>query len=100
MCVLSLVRVLRSHIPGGKKAKQKQYCNKFNKDLKNDPHQKKKKKKKKKKKRGNGEERGREGWPNSRGFACKAKSPTRYFYSRVTKELLRVRLYKIYYYGI
>ena len=44
MCVLSLVRVLRSHIPGGKKAKQKQYCNKFNKDLKNDPHQKKKKK--------------------------------------------------------
>ena len=99
MCVLSLVRALRSHMPGGKITKQKQYYNKFSKDLKNDPHQKKKKKKKKKKK-GNGEERGREGWPNSRGFACKAKSSMRYFYSRVTKELLRVRLYKIYYYGI
>ena len=59
-----------------------------------------KKKKKKKKKRANGEERGREGWPNSRGFACKAKSPMRYSYSRETKEHLRVRLYKIYYYGI
>ena len=51
MCVLSLVRVLRSHIPGGKKAKQKQYCNKFNKDLKNDPHQKKKKEEEEKEER-------------------------------------------------
>ena len=42
---LSLVLVLRSHMPPGKKeknkTKQKQYCNKFNKDLKNGPHQKK-----------------------------------------------------------
>ena len=99
---LSLVLVLRSHMPPGKKeknkTKQKQYCNKFNKDLKNGPHQKKRRRRKKKS--GNGEERGREGWPNSRGFACKAKSPMRYSYSRETKELLRVRLYKIYYYGI
>ena len=48
--VLSLVRELRSHMPRSQKQtnkqptpiKQKQYCNKFNKDLKkNGPHQKK-----------------------------------------------------------
>ena len=45
--VRSLVGELRSHMPSGKtKTKnpehkqQKQYCNKFNKDSKNDPHQK------------------------------------------------------------
>ena len=42
--VQSLVRELRSHIPRGKKnpknIKQKQYCNKLNKHLKNGPHQK------------------------------------------------------------
>ena len=40
--VWSLVGVLRSHMPGGqktKKVKQKQYCNKLNKDLTNGPHQ-------------------------------------------------------------
>ena len=39
--VQSLVRKLRSHMPGGQKTekvKQKQYCNKFNKDFKNSPH--------------------------------------------------------------
>ena len=46
--VQSLVGELRSHMPGGKKQqnktkektpiKQKEYCNKFNKDLKNGPH--------------------------------------------------------------
>ena len=44
--VLSLVRDLRSHMIGSPKnqnVKQKQYCNKFNKDFKNCPHQKKKK---------------------------------------------------------
>ena len=38
--VRSLVRELRSHIPPGQKnqnVKQKQYCNKFNKDFKNGP---------------------------------------------------------------
>ena len=34
--------------PRNQNIKQKQYCNKFNKDLKNGPHQKKKSKKKKK----------------------------------------------------
>ena len=45
------VRNLRSHMPGAKKlknVKQKQSCNRFNKDFKNGPHQKKSKKKKKK----------------------------------------------------
>ena len=39
------------HAPGpkNKNIKQKQYCNKFNKDFKNGPHQKKKKKLKKEK---------------------------------------------------
>ena len=39
----SLVSKLRSHMPCGQKSqniKQKQHCNKFNKDLKNGPHQK------------------------------------------------------------
>ena len=43
--VRSLVGELRSHMPHGQKnqnIKQKQYCNKFNKDFKNCPHQKKK----------------------------------------------------------
>ena len=38
--VQSLVEELRSHMPCGQKnqsIKQKQYCNKFNKDLKNSP---------------------------------------------------------------
>ena len=35
--------------PKSQNIKQKQYCNKFNKDFKNSPHQKKKKKLKKKK---------------------------------------------------
>ena len=35
--------------PKNQNIKQNQYCNKFNKDFKNDPHQKKKKKLKKKK---------------------------------------------------
>ena len=41
--VWSLVRQLRSHMTCGQKPKpkQKQYCNKFNKDFKNSPHQKK-----------------------------------------------------------
>ena len=44
--VRSLVGELRSHIPCGKNIKQKQYCNKFNKDLKkNGLHQKNLKKK-------------------------------------------------------
>ena len=41
--VRSLVRELRSHMPRGQKKqniKQKQYCNKFNKEFKNGPHQK------------------------------------------------------------
>ena len=45
--VRSLVGELRSHIAHSQKTKnikQKQYCNKFNKDLNNGPHQKKKKK--------------------------------------------------------
>ena len=46
--VQSLVGERRSHMPCGQKAKQKQYCNKFNKHFKNGPHQKKKKKLKKK----------------------------------------------------
>ena len=44
--VWSLVRELRSHMPRSQKTeniKQKQYCNKFNKEFKNGPHQKKKK---------------------------------------------------------
>ena len=45
----SLIGKLRSHILHGKKKKknriQKQYCNKFNKDFKNGPRQKKKKRK-------------------------------------------------------
>ena len=45
----SLIGKLRSHILHGKKKKkknriQKQYCNKFNKDFKNGPRQKKKEK--------------------------------------------------------
>ena len=42
--VQPLVGELRSHMPHQKKQniKQKQYCNKFNKDFKNGPHQKKK----------------------------------------------------------
>ena len=50
--VQSLVRELRSHMSRGKinqNIKQKQYYNKFNKDFKNGPHQKKKKKKERKK---------------------------------------------------
>jgi len=44
--VQSLVRELRSHMkPRSQNKKQKQYCNKLNKDFKNDPHQKEKKKK-------------------------------------------------------
>ena len=42
--VPSLVRELRSHTPQGqntKNIKQKQYCNKFNKDFENGPHKKK-----------------------------------------------------------
>ena len=46
--IRSLVRELTSHMPFGQKKKkknwnikQKQYCNKFNKDFENDPHQKK-----------------------------------------------------------
>ena len=42
--VQSLDRELRSHMPHHQKTKnirQKQYCNKFNKDFKNGPHQKK-----------------------------------------------------------
>ena len=48
--VRSLVGKLRSHKPRGQKnqgTKQKQYCNKFNKDFKNGSHQKKKNLKKK-----------------------------------------------------
>ena len=47
----SLVGELRFHMPHGQKTqniKQKQYCNKFNKDFKNGPQQKKSLKKKKK----------------------------------------------------
>ena len=43
MQVQFLVRELRSHMPQAKKPKhirQKQYCNKFNKDFKNGPHEK------------------------------------------------------------
>ena len=43
--VRPLVKEVRSHMPHGPKTniKKKQYCNKFNKDLKkNGPHQKKK----------------------------------------------------------
>ena len=38
--VRSLIRELRSYTPHGQKTKtkQKQYCKKFNKDLKNGPH--------------------------------------------------------------
>ena len=41
--VQSLVGVLRSHMALRQNMKQKQYCNKFNKDFKNGPHPKKKK---------------------------------------------------------
>ena len=47
--VPSLVGELRSHMTWGQKKqniKQKQYCNKYNKDFKNGPHPKKEKKKK------------------------------------------------------
>ena len=39
--ILSLVEKLRSHLPYAQepKQKQKQYCNKFNKNFKNGPHQ-------------------------------------------------------------
>ena len=43
MQVRSLVRDLRSHLPCSQKKqnmKQKKYCNKFNKDFKNGPHEK------------------------------------------------------------
>ena len=43
--VRSLLRELRSHMPRGQEnqnIKQKQYCNKFNKDFKSGPHQKNK----------------------------------------------------------
>ena len=43
--VQSLVREMRSHMPRGQKyqnIKHKQYCNKFNEDIKNGPHKKKK----------------------------------------------------------
>ena len=49
--VRSLVMKLKSHMPHSQKKqniKQKQYCNMFNKDFKNGPHQKKIFKKKKK----------------------------------------------------
>ena len=48
VCVQSLVGELRSSIVRSQKAKakQKQCCNKFNRDFKNGPHQKKKKKRK------------------------------------------------------
>ena len=41
--VRSLVEELRSHMPHNKNTKHKAeaYCNKFNKDFKNGPHQKK-----------------------------------------------------------
>ena len=50
--VQSLVEELRSHISCGQKTKekQKQCCNKFNEDFKNDPYQKHTKKKNLKKK--------------------------------------------------
>ena len=40
--ILSLVEELRSHLPHAQepKQKQKQYCNKFNKNFKNGPRQK------------------------------------------------------------
>ena len=41
MCIRSLVGELRSHLPHGQNIKQKWYCNKFNKDFKNGPHQEK-----------------------------------------------------------
>ena len=49
--VRSLVGELKSHAsrPKNQNVKQKQYCNKFNKDFKNGPHQKKSVKKKNKK---------------------------------------------------
>ena len=43
MQVWSLVRDIRSHLPCSQRnqnMKQKKYCNKFNKDFKNDPHEK------------------------------------------------------------
>ena len=51
--VRSLIRQLRSHLPGGQNnqnggKKKKQYCNEFNKDFKKMVHIKKKKKKTKK----------------------------------------------------
>ena len=52
------------HAPGpkNKNIKQKQYCNKFNKDFKNGPHQKKKKKFKK----GKGDPDFQKRWRNKR----------------------------------
>ena len=50
VCVRFLVRELRSHMPQNKtkqNVKQKQYCNKFNKDFKNGPYQNTNLKKKK-----------------------------------------------------
>ena len=75
MCVLSLVRVLRSHIPGGKKAKQKQYCNKFNKDLKNDPHQKKKKRRRRKRREGMGKKEGGRAGQTAEALPVKQSHP-------------------------
>ena len=40
--VRSLVGELRFHMPLDQKVKQKQYCNKFNKNFKNGSHKKKK----------------------------------------------------------
>ena len=37
-------KIARASWPKNQNIKQKQYCNKFNKDFKNGPHQKKKKK--------------------------------------------------------
>ena len=50
--------------PENQKVKQKQYCNKFNKDFKNGSHQKNLKKKKKKIKRRNSEHK----WRNVLGI--------------------------------
>ena len=62
--VQSLVGEQRSHVPCGQKnpkQKTEAYCNKFNKDFKNGPHQKKnlKKEKKVEEEEGEGEEAGR-----------------------------------------
>ena len=56
--------------PEKQNLKKKQFCNKFNKDFKNGPHQKKKKKKVFTNKEGLPQNQGRNSLPNSPVYEC------------------------------